>query len=405
MLHQGVLVLNCGSSSIKFSVINVENNKRYFFGFIERLYLPNSCIVWHDQNKKKNIVFRDYITHNKALKNIMEILSIYENNIIKKITCIGHRVVHGGMKLNKSIIINQSVLEEIQKNIIFSPLHNPMNFLGIQFSLQYFPNLINKNVAVFDTAFYHTLPEHAFLYAIPYYFYKKYNIRRYGAHGISHSYVTHQTSKILKINLNCLNIITCHLGSGSSITAICNGQAVDTSMGLTPLEGLAMGTRSGDLDPSIIFFMYNILKMNMKEIEIILNKKSGFLGLMDNITSDFRYIEKKYLLEQSSYRTVNLFCHRLSKYISAYTTLLDGKLDALVFTGGIGENSSLVRELTVKRLKLLNLKLDDQLNNMKFSGSWRFIHFKNSIPIIVIPTNEELVIANETINLLKENIV
>ncbi|CAL4319655.1 acetate/propionate family kinase [Buchnera aphidicola] len=394
-----VLVLNCGSSSLKFSILNTISKKKIFFGTFERLYLLKSFVTWECDHDKKKIILNDYESHEQALTFMVKNIFTKYKNIINRIKFIGHRVVHGGCDLTRSYIINDNIIQIIKKNIVFAPSHNPLNLLGIHLSMKYFPNLSKNNVAVFDTAFYNTLPESAYLYAIPYYLYKDYNIRRYGAHGISHSYVLQQASKILDKSIQSLNIITCHLGGGSSISAIVNGRCVDTSMGLTPLEGLVMGTRSGNLDPSIIFFMNDVLNIPINTIQDILINKSGILGLTNGITSDFRYVEKNYYSENESYRAVNVFCYSLSKYISSYASVLFGKIDAVIFTGGIGENSFLVRKLALLNLKFLGLELDDSLNQDYVLHKSSFINKKSTIPILVIPTNEDLVIAEETIQL------
>ncbi|CAL4042395.1 Acetate kinase [Buchnera aphidicola (Takecallis arundicolens)] len=399
MLKNLVLVFNCGSSSVKFSILDPIHNKKYLFGIVERLYLNESCVTWHVHKKKKTVLIGNNVSHNQALKFIIKVIFTKYDDLISSIQYIGHRVVHGGNQLIKSVIINDTIIQKIQENSVFAPLHNPMNILGIQASIQYFPDLKKKNVAVLDTSFYHSLPDFSYLYAIPYKFYKKYHIRRYGAHGISHLYIAHKTSDLLNIKFNNLNIITCHLGGGSSITAIRNGLCIDTSMGLTPLEGLVMGTRSGDIDPSVVFFMYDILGKSMDEIQHILINKSGILGLTNGLTSDFRYIEEKYYSKFQAYRIMNLFCYRLSKYIGSYAASLEGKLDAIVFTGGIGENSALTRALVLSRLEFLGLKIDNNLNYQPNLNKSRFINKKNTIPLLVIPTNEEFIIAKETIQL------
>lgn len=399
MLKNLVLVFNCGSSSVKFSILDPINNKKYLFGIVERLYLHETYVTWYVNQNKKTVLIGNNISHNQALKFIIKVIFIQYDDLISNIQYIGHRVVHGGNQLIKSVIINDTIIQKIHENSVFAPLHNPMNILGIQAAMQYFPDLKQKNVAVLDTAFYHALPEFAYLYAIPYKFYEKYHIRRYGAHGISHLYITHQTSDLLNIKFNDLNIITCHLGGGSSISAIRNGVCIDTSMGLTPLEGLVMGTRSGDIDPSVVFFMYDVLGKSMNEIQSILINQSGILGLTNGLTSDFRYVEEKYYSKFQAYRTMNLFCYRLSKYIGAYITSLEGKLDAIVFTGGIGENSALTRTLVLSKLEFLGLKIDNNLNYQLHVNKARFINKKNTIPILVIPTNEEFIIAKETIQL------
>ncbi|XBC45151.1 MAG: acetate/propionate family kinase [Buchnera aphidicola (Schlechtendalia chinensis)] len=265
-----------------------------------------------------------------------------------------------------------------------------------------FSSFKKKNVAVFDTAFHSTIPKTSFIYAIPYTFYNNYGIRKYGAHGISYSYVTNKASKMLNIAVKKLNIIVCHLGNGSSVAAVRNGVCVDTSMGLTPLEGLVMGTRCGDLDPAIVFFMYNKLKMSMKDIENILMKKSGLIGI-NEISSNFRNLEKNYHSNAKIKLSIDIFCYRLSKYISSYMPIMGNKLNGIVFTGGIGENSCLVRTITVSRLSFLNFEISERLNlSIKFLKKG-FINVKNSKSILVIPTNEELMIAKETA-LLVQNI-
>lgn len=401
MSNDLVLVLNCGSSSIRFSVLNPVNEEVYLSGLIDKLYLSESCIKWKLKNENNQLIIGDHVSHFESLHFLITNVFKKYNYLMSNITAIGHRVVHGGMSLKKTTIVNKDVIEEIKKNIIFSPLHNPINLLGIQASLEYFPHLSKKNVIVLDTAFYNKMPESSYLYAIPYNLYKSYNIRRYGAHGISHYYVVKEASKILNINMNCLNVISCHLGGGSSVTVFRNGVCVDTSMGLTPLEGLVMGTRSGDIDPSIIFFLNNVVKMSINDIQDLLMYKSGILGLNSGITSDFRYIEKNYHFELGAHRAINIFCHRLSKYISSYTTLLYGKLNGIIFTGGIGANSSLVRHMTLSKLSMFGIKINNQLNNVMSMGRCGFIEQYNTIPVLVIPTNEELVIAKKTFKILK----
>ncbi|CAL4319552.1 Acetate kinase [Buchnera aphidicola (Pterocallis alni)] len=402
MLNDLVLVLNCGSSSVRFSVLNPVNEEVYLSGLIDKLYLSESCIEWTRKHEKNRLIIGDNVSHFESLHFLIENVFKKYSYLLSNITAIGHRVVHGGMSLNKTTIVNKDVIEEIKKNIVFAPLHNPINLLGIQAALEYFPHLSKKNVIVLDTAFYKKMPESSYLYAIPYNFYKKYNIRRYGAHGISHYYVVKEAAKILNINMNCLNVISCHLGGGSSVTVFRNGICVDTSMGLTPLEGLVMGTRSGDIDPSIIFFLNNVVKMSINDIQDLLMYKSGILGLNNGITSDFRYVERNYQHELGANRAINIFCHRLSKYISSYTTLLNGKLDGIIFTGGIGANSSLVRRITLSKLSMFGIKINNQLNNIMSMGRCGFIERYNTIPLLVIPTNEELVIAKQTIKILKE---
>ncbi|QJC35560.1 acetate kinase [Enterobacteriaceae endosymbiont of Donacia sparganii] len=398
MLNKLIFVINCGSSSLKFSVINPLKKKKILFGLAENFNNNNSYIKWtFNQNIKKK-KFNTKINHkiilNYLINNILKKNLLY-NNII----AIGHRIVHGGEKFINSVIITDKVIKEIKKASIFAPLHNPIQLISIKEIIKILPNLKKKQVAVFDTAFHQTIPEKSYLYALPIKFYEKYKIRRYGAHGTSHKYVTQVASKILNIPLNILNCISCHLGNGSSITAIHNGKSVDTSMGLTPLEGLVMGTRCGNIDPAIIFYMYNELNIKIDKIYKILTEESGMLGLT-NITSDFRYIEDNYFKNFKIKRAVNVFVHNLAKYIASYSILMKNKINAIIFTGGIGENSVLIREKTVKQLKILNIFIDQKLNHEIKFGKTGFINIKNSIPILVIPTNEELMIAQDTFKII-----
>lgn len=396
-----ILVLNCGSSSIKFAILNPNNEKKYLSGLVECLFLSETYITWEFLGVKYKKKIGSNINHENALHFIIDQVLSQEQDILKNLIGIGHRVVHGGIKIKNSILIDNDVIKNIQDAISFAPLHNPVNLIGIKIVIEKYTSLSKKNVAVFDTSFYQNMPETSFLYAIPYNFYKKYGIRRYGAHGTSHQYVAHKVSIILKKKFNSLNIITCHLGNGASISAICNGICVDTSMGLTPLEGLVMGTRSGDIDPSIIFFMNKELHMSIDDIQTILTKKSGLLGL-SGISSDFRYFEKNYNLKKNANRSVDIFCHRLSKYIASYTTLMENRLDAVIFTGGIGENVPLIRELTLNRLSFLNFKINTELNLSTRGGKSGLISTCTSHPVFVIATDEELAIAQETIKIISK---
>ncbi|MFI4853172.1 MAG: acetate kinase [Candidatus Makana argininalis] len=389
-----ILVLNCGSSSIKFSVINVINNFKYISGYAECLNIRKSILIYNYKNNCDKISLGDNCNHKKAILFIVNNILKTKKDILNNIIGIGHRIVHGGEKFSNSVLINKDVIKGIKNSIPFAPLHNPSHLIGIYESLKSFPNLSNKNVAVFDTSFHHTIPEESYLYPIPYFLYKNYKIRRYGAHGTSNLYIILEVKKILKKKKN-INLIICHLGNGSSISAIRNGKCVDTSMGMTPLEGLVMGTRSGDIDPSIIFYLKETLGFSNNYINEILTKKSGLLGLTE-YSSDFRFIEKYYFLKKNARRAMNVYCHRLAKYIGSYSSLMNGRLDALIFTGGIGENSYLVRKLTLNRLNLLGFNIDNIINKKICFGQQGIITKKNSLKSIVIPTKEDLVIAHNT---------
>ncbi|WP_348769523.1 acetate kinase [Buchnera aphidicola] len=394
-----IFVLNCGSSSIKFSILNPKNRKKYLSGVVECLFLKQTFITWKYLGIKHTKNIGAYISHQDALIFIFNEILSKKQDLYKNIVGIGHRVVHGGKKINTSVLINDEIISFIEQAIPFAPLHNPANLIGIKMVIEKFPILSKKNVAVFDTSFYQKMPKTSFLYAIPYIFYKKHHIRRYGAHGISHDYVSHEASIMLNQDFNSLNVITCHLGNGSSVSAIRNGVCVDTSMGLTPLEGLVMGTRSGDIDPSVIFFMHQKIGISIDKINEILTKESGLLGL-SGITSDFRYLEKNYFIDKRVKLSVDIFCHRLSKYIASYMCLMENRLDGVIFTGGIGENVSLIRKLTLSKLYLMGIKLDIEQNILIIHGKSGLITLNNSIPVLVIPTNEELLIAKETIKIV-----
>ncbi len=374
-----ILVINSGSATLKFKVFDFGNLKEAASGVVERIGLGGSFLEFKISGRELKI-FRAVKNHEEAFKLVLEQLSKI-SNLKSEITLVGHRVVHGGEEFTKPTIITPAVLKKISKYDKLSPLHNPANLMGIRACGKLLPGA--KNVAVFDTGFYSTLPDFAYTYALPIDFYKKHKIRRYGFHGISHEYVANEAAKILKKPLAKLNLITCHLGSGASITAICGGRAVDTSMGFTPLEGLVMSTRSGDLDPAIPLYLIRELKIKPEEVDNILNKKSGMLGLsgfsdmrdvllaagykVANFKSKKVSAEKKELAKLA----LQVFIYRVKKYLGAYGAVL-GRVDAIVFTAGIGERNKIVRALIMK--------------DMKIFGSPR---------VLAIPTNEELMIAKK----------
>ncbi|WP_029687443.1 acetate kinase [Tatumella saanichensis] len=393
-----VLVLNCGSSSLKFAIINPENGDEYLSGLAECFNLPEARIKWKQESGKQEAALGAGAAHSEALNFIVTHILPQQPALSQQIVAIGHRIVHGGETLTRSVIIDQSVIDKITAASCFAPLHNPAHLIGIEEALKNFPHLKNKNVAVFDTAFHQTMPEASYLYALPYNLYQQHGVRRYGAHGTSHYYVSREAAKMLDKPVETLNVITCHLGNGGSVAAIRNGECVDTSMGLTPLEGLVMGTRSGDIDPAIIFFLHDSLGMTTDEINRMLTKESGLLGLT-GITNDFRYVEENYPQLDEARRAMDVFCHRLAKYIGAYTSLMEGRLDAVIFTGGIGENAATVRQLTMQKLGLLNFSIDHDRNLEARFGQAGFINAEGTRPVMVIPTNEELVIARDAAKL------
>ncbi|EMU6899136.1 acetate kinase [Serratia marcescens] len=389
-----VLVLNCGSSSLKFAIIDAVNGDEFLSGLAECFHLPEARIKWKMDGAKHEAALGAGAAHSEALNFIVNTILAQKPELSAQLTAIGHRIVHGGEKFTASAVINDEVLQGIKDSVPFAPLHNPAHLIGIAEALKSFPNLVDKNVAVFDTAFHQTMPEESYLYALPYSLYRDHGVRRYGAHGTSHFYVTQEAAKMLNKPVEEVNVITCHLGNGGSVTAVRNGQCVDTSMGLTPLEGLVMGTRSGDIDPAIIFHLHDSLGMSVDQINKMLTKESGLLGLTE-VTSDCRYVEDNYDSKADAKRAMDVFCHRLAKYVGAYSALMEGRLDAVIFTGGIGENAGMVRELTLNKLGLLGFEIDHDRNMAARFGKSGAITKDGSRLALVIPTNEELVIAQD----------
>ncbi|QGM80624.1 acetate kinase [Otariodibacter oris] len=393
-----VLILNCGSSSLKFAILDPATGDEKLSGLAENFNLDDARIKWKLNGEKGAADLGAGAAHSEALSYIVS--NILTPELKDAIGAIGHRIVHGGEKYTASTIVTNEVIKGIEEAAEFAPLHNPAHLIGIKEAFKAFPELKEKNVVVFDTAFHQTMPEKAYLYALPYSLYKEHGVRRYGMHGTSHYFISHEITKALNIEADKANIITCHLGNGASVAAISNGKCIDTSMGFTPLEGLVMGTRSGDLDPAIIFYMHNTLGMSVEEIEKTLVKKSGLLGLTE-VTSDCRYAEDNYDEKVEAKRAMDVFCYRLAKYIGSYMAIIGDHLDAIVFTGGIGENSSKVRELALNHLKLFGIKVDDEKNlAARFGKSGEITADDSTYRAFVIPTNEELVIAQDTAELV-----
>ncbi|SJL83328.1 acetate kinase [Vibrio palustris] len=391
-----VLVLNCGSSSLKFAIVDAANGEEHLTGLAECLHLSDARIKWKLDGKHE-AQLGDGAAHDEALNFIEETILASKPELAEQLKAVGHRVVHGGEKFTKSALIDDSVIAGIEDSATFAPLHNPAHIIGIKAAKKAFPEL--KNVAVFDTAFHQTMPEEAYLYALPYSLYKDHAIRRYGMHGTSHLFIAREAAERLNKPADELNIINCHLGNGASVCAIKNGKSVDTSMGLTPLEGLVMGTRCGDIDPAIIFHLHDALGYSVADINKMLTKESGLQGLTE-ISSDCRFVEDNYGQKEEATRAMDVFCHRLAKYVAGYTATLDGRLDAIVFTGGIGENSAPIREMVLNRLAILGIDLDGQANlKARFGGEGVITKESSRVPAMVISTNEELVIAEDTARL------
>lgn len=396
-----ILVINCGSSSLKFQLINAETEKLIAKGICERIGIEGSKISYTPAGGVKEEQVVPMEDHTDAIRLVLNALTNEKTGVVKsldEIGAVGHRIVHGGEKFAKATIINPEVLEAITECNELAPLHNPANLIGINACKKLMPS--TPMVAVFDTAFHQTMPEKAYMYGLPYSYYEKYKIRRYGFHGTSHSYVSKRAAEVLGKQYEDLKIIVCHLGNGASVSAVMNGRCVDTSMGLTPLEGLIMGTRCGDIDPAIIEFIAHKEDKSIDEIMAVLNKESGVLGLSDNLSSDFRDLEDGY--ENGNQRAVNTlqtFGYRVAKYIGAYTAAMNG-VDVICFTAGFGENSPLIRKIICDNyLGYLGVQLDEEANNKR--GLDIAISKEDSnVTVMVIPTNEELAIARETYRLL-----
>lgn len=395
-----ILVINCGSSSLKYQLIDMETENVMGKGLVERIGIPGSKLTQKVDGKENYVIEDEMPTHTEAIKHVFEALVNKEYGMIDsldEIDGIGHRVLHGGKLITDSTLVDEKVKEIIEKYIMFGPLHNPANLMGINACEKIAPD--KKNVAVMDTAFHQTMPAMNYMYAIPYEYYDKYDLRKYGFHGTSHKYITHRTAEILGKPKNELNIISCHLGNGSSLAAVVDGKCFDTSMGLTPLEGLEMGTRSGDLDPTVVTFLQEKEGLNPYEVNQLLNKKSGVLGV-SGISSDFRDLEEA--AEKGNERAqiaLDIFTNRVKKYIGAYFAEM-GRVDAIVFTGGIGENSKEMREAILSGMEHMGIKLDPSKNNVR--GKEAIISSDDSsVAVHVVPTNEELMIARDTLELVK----
>lgn len=396
-----ILVINCGSSSLKYQVINMEDESVLAKGLVERIGIEGS-VIKHDTTGKDRVIIEEPMKdHKKALELVLNAIVHEEYGAVKSmddIGAIGHRVVHGGEEFSKSVLINDDVMKAIEKCIELAPLHNPPNIMGIEACKELMPE--TPMVAVFDTAFHQTIPMENFIYSLPFEFYEKYKIRRYGFHGTSHKYVSQRAAEILGKDIKDLNIVTCHLGNGSSVAAVQGGKSIDTSMGFTPLEGLVMGTRSGDIDPAIIPFIMDKEGINFEEVNDLLNKKSGVLGV-SGVSSDFRDLE--IAASEGNFRAelaLDLFCNRVTKYVAAYAAQMC-RIDVLVFTAGIGENSGFIREKVCDGLECLGIIIDEELNDIR--GKEAIVSKTLGGPtIMVIPTNEELMIARDTLQLTSD---
>jgi acetate kinase len=393
MNNKLVLVLNCGSSSLKFAVINANNGDEIISGLAECFNLPDARIKWKIKDKKAITSLPANSAHPAAISFIVEEIIKKEEDLAAQLVAVGHRVVHGGEKFTQSVIIDGDIIESIKECSSLAPLHNPAAVMGIRAAINAFPAL--PQVAVFDTAFHQTMPAKAFMYALPSNLYKDKGIRRYGMHGTSHLFVSREAAKLLGKPVEELNLITAHLGNGASVSAVKNGNSVDTSMGMTPLEGLVMGTRCGDLDPSIIEHLITREGYSLTGVMDMLQKQSGLLGL-SGLSSDCRVIlEAVNEGHKGAILAVDVFSYRLAKYIASYAVPL-GRIDAVVFTGGIGENSVPIRKKVLDLLTIFGFQVDEPKNAAAILGNKGIITTADSPIAMVIPTNEEWVIAEDS---------
>lgn len=393
-----ILVVNCGSSSIKYKLMDMKQEFVLLTGLTERIGLVGSRIKQVSHTDKELVLEQDLPDHKVALETILKGMTDPQYGVIEDtsmIKSVGHRVVHGGEKFNQSVIINEEILQELEELSKLAPLHNPPNIVGIRTCQALMPHA--AQVAVFDTAFHQTMPSRAYVYSIPYGYYEKYKIRKYGFHGTSHKYVSGRTAEILGKSVEDLKVIVCHLGNGSSITAVKNGVSIDTTMGFTPLAGLPMGTRTGDIDPAILTFLMEKENLSVSQLNELLNKKSGVLGV-SGLSSDFRDLEDAAADgNERAELALSIFAYSILKWVGSFTAALGG-LDALVFTGGIGENSKDIRERVLKGLSYMGIEIDEDKN--KSRGKEVILSKPGSgVTAMVVPTNEELMIARETLKL------
>ena len=394
-----VLVINCGSSSLKYQLINMASEKVLAQGLVERIGI-NGSILTQKVNGEKYIIEQPMENHKVAIGLVLNALVDKEHGVItdmSEINAVGHRVVHGGEKYSKSVLVTDEVMKDLEECGKLAPLHNPPNIIGIEACKELMPN--TPMSVVFDTAFHGTMPKEAYVYPLPYELYTEHAIRKYGFHGTSHKYVSEKVAEAMGKDIKELKIITCHLGNGVSITAVKNGKSIDTTMGFTPLAGVAMGTRCGDIDPAIVIYLINELGYTTEEVNELLNKKSGILGV-SGVSSDFRDVKEAAYErgEERSKIALDIFAYKVRKQIGAYAAAMGG-VDAIVFTAGVGENSDVTRSECLANLEFLGIELDEERN--KQNGELAKISKEGSkVDIYVVPTNEELMIAKETVDLL-----
>ena len=394
------LIINCGSSSLKYQLIDMSTEECMVQGLVERIGIEGSLLTQKVEGKDKYVINAEIKNHKEAIKLVLQALIDPIHGVIKsmdEISAVGHRVVHGGEKYSDSVLINDEVLQSIKDCIVLAPLHNPPNVIGIEACKELMPN--TPMVAVFDTAFHQTMPKHSYICPLPYDLYQKYGIRKYGFHGTSHKYVSNKVAEVIGKDIKDLKIVTCHLGNGCSLAAVKNGKSVDTSMGFTPLAGVMMGTRSGSIDPSVISFLIEQHGYTIEEVDELLNKKSGVLGI-SGVSSDFRDVLAA--AESGNERAklaLEIFYYKVRTQIAAYAGAMGG-IDVIVFTAGIGENSSVTRKEILNGLEFFGFELNEENNEIR--GKIQEISTEDSrVKVYVVPTNEELMIARDTAKLVK----
>ena len=397
-----ILVINCGSSSLKFQLIDSETEKCIAKGLCERIGIEGSQITYTPDGGEKEQTVTPMPDHTEAIRLVLEALTNEKTGVVKsldEIGAVGHRIVHGGEKFASSAVITDEMIKAVEECNDLAPLHNPANLIGIRVCGELMPGV--PQVAVFDTAFHQTMPAKAYLYGLPIEYYKNYKVRRYGFHGTSHSFVSKRAVEFLGLDKDNSKVIVCHLGNGSSVTAVLNGKSVDTSMGLTPLEGLVMGTRSGDIDPAIMEFIAKKENLDIEGVMEVLNKKSGVFGISGGLSSDFRDLtDAMNAGDKKAKIAMDVFSYRVAKYIGSYAAAMNG-VDDIVFTAGIGENDDYVREEVCKYLGYLGVDFDSEANAGLRGKEAELTKEGSKVKVFVIPTNEELAIARETVALLK----
>ena len=395
-----ILVINCGSSSLKYQLIDSSTEEVLAKGLVERIGIDGSQLTHTPAGKEKVVIAQPMEDHNIAVKLVIEALTNSEHGVIaslSEIGAVGHRVVHGGEKFKKAVLIDESVIKDIEDLSALAPLHNPANLIGIHSCMANMPG--TPQVAVFDTAFHQTMPQKAYMYGLPYEYYEKYKVRRYGFHGTSHDFVSKHAAELVGKDRKDLKIIVCHLGNGASVSAVKNGECIDTSMGLTPLEGLMMGTRSGDLDPAILSFIGEKEGLSADEVNTVLNKKSGVYGLSNYTSSDFRDLDEAEKAGNAYAKiALDAYCYRVAKYIGSYIMAMQG-VDIIALTAGIGENNYRVRSGICSYLNYLGVNVDDE--KLKIRGEDLIVSTPDSkVTVMIVPTNEELAIAKQNMELV-----